>query len=351
MRWRGLVVTLASRAEDRWQRRVARRLRRQGRPVRVQPFPAFGTAGWARIRGRVLFGAGALERDPSQSTWGALRANLSQFLTAEVPHAAVRVEVGGCSVPAVADREGYLDVLVDVDLPPGRHEYVVTPVEPPGAPATGTVHVPDPAADLVIVTDIDDTITDSGISQGLAATVATALLRDAATRVPLEGAVELSNALATGSGPHPRPFVYLSASPWNLVEFLVGFIQRHGFPPGPLVLTDWGPGDAGLLRIGTRRHKAAALDVLADAMPHARFVLIGDSGEEDPEIYGTFALERPERVAAIYIRRSGSWDDRQDERFGRWTTSLAEAQVPLVVTADGAAMLEHAVASGLTRPR
>jgi phosphatidate phosphatase APP1 len=352
-RWIGQAVSaFALRVEDRWQsRRLRRLLRSEARLVRVQPFPAFGTTEWARIRGRVLLASAPLERRPRPTTWTVIRANLLQFLTTEVPHARVRIDLTSGSIVAVADREGYFDVLLeDIDQLPGRHAYTVTPIEPPGPSATGTLHVPDPNTDLVVVTDIDDTIIDSGIARGVVAVLATALLRDSATRVPLEGAVELARSLASGGDrEHERPFVYLSTSPWNLVEFLLGFLDRHGFPPGPLVLTDWGPSEAGLLRISTRSHKLAALRVLSDALPQARFILIGDSGQEDPEIYGTFALEHPRSVAAVFIRRARPPHPEEDERLASWSRKLREHSIPVVIAADATQMLADAARLGLVR--
>lgn len=349
---RDLVLWL----EDVVQQAVAWLLRRRGRTVRVRPFPGFGADGWVRVGGRVLV---ELEPAPGRapapgagsSTWRALRANLAQFRTVEVPRAQVRVEVGGRCAVVVADREGYANaVLQDVPLAPGRHPVTFTPLRPPGEPTRGVVHVPHPASTLAVVSDIDDTIVDSGISRGLLATVTTALLRDAATRVPLEGAPELYRALAaeTPDGPAP-PFFYLSTSPWNLLGFLEGFLVRHGFPAGPLLLTDWGPGHASLLRVGTQRHKLTALRILADALPRARFVLVGDSGQQDPDIYAAFAAERPGRTAAVYIRRADDRSPAAEQRLALAARVLEDAGVPYVFAPDSATMLQHARDHGLAR--
>jgi phosphatidate phosphatase APP1 len=269
-------------------------------------------------------------------------------VTVEVPRARVRVEVGGRSELVTADREGYVDVVVDdVPLPAGRHRVTLTPVEPAGEPAHATVHVPDAAADLTVVRDIDDTIIDSGIAHGLLATVSTALLRDPSTRVPLEGAPELYRALAAGAGGVERPFVYLSTSPWNLAAFLQRFLEQNRFPVGPLLLTDWGPGSGGLLRASTKQHKLTALRQLAQVLPQLRFVLVGDSGQEDAGIYAAFALEHPGRVAAVYIRRAGRVDPVREQRLEQAAAALAPTGVPLVVAADSAAMLRHAQELGL----
>lgn len=331
------------------ERKVAWLLLRLGRPVRIHPFSGYGTGGWAQLGGRVLVEAPARTGSARASRLAVLRANLLPFLSVEVPGARVRVTFGERELVVRADPEGYVQVRFEgVALPPGRHQVTLTPVQPAGAPAYGTVHVPDPAADLAVVSDVDDTIVDSGIAHGLAATLSTMLLREQSTRVPLTGAAELYRALAQGPpGTVERPFFYLSTSPWNLVGFLQGFLARHRFPEGPLVLTDWGPGADSLLRVSTRTHKLSALRQLAQALPHSRFVLIGDSGQQDPAIYADFCLEHPGRVAAVYIRRAGAASPASDQRGEQAERLLAEVGVPYVIADDTDAMLRHAVEHGL----
>ena len=346
-----MAFNVVLRLEEIVQHAVARWLQRLGRPVEVRPFSGFGTAGRVRIAGRVVVGA---EKTPAKtvrpaSSWQAVRANLSQFITFEVPYAHVRVEIGGHSSVVSADREGYVDTeLRDIPLPLGRHTVTYTPVQPAGKSVQGTVHVPDPSADVAVVSDIDDTIIDSGIAHGVMATITTALLRDAATRIPLQGAPELYRALARmpSEGP-PRPFFYLSTSPWNLARFLGGFIEQHGFPIGPLLLTDWGPGSAGLFRIATRAHKLTALRRLAEYLDGMRFVLLGDSSQEDAEIYTAFAMECPGRVAAIYIRRAGVVPAAKRDSINRCAAALHDADVPFVLAENSDAMLAHARRLGL----
>ncbi|MDQ1739301.1 MAG: hypothetical protein QOE53_953 [Pseudonocardiales bacterium] len=334
------------------ERKAAWLLLRLGRPVRVHPFSGFGTGDWALLGGRVLVGAPPRASTGPTSRWAALRANLLPFLSVEVPGAQVRVTLGGREVVARADPEGYLRVLIeDVRLPPGPHQVTLTPLQPAGQPAVGIVHVADPAADLAVVSDVDDTIVDSGIAHGVAAIVSTMLLQEQSTRVPLTGAAELYRALATGApGTVERPFFYLSTSPWNLAGFLQGFLARHRFPDGPLVLTDWGPGADSLLRVSSRTHKLSTLRQLAQALPHSRLVLIGDSGQQDPAIYADFCAEHPGRVAAVYIRRAGAAGPAGDQRTEQARRLLTEVGVPFVLADDTDAMLRHAVEHGLVAP-
>jgi phosphatidate phosphatase APP1 len=121
------------------------------------------------------------------------------------------------------------------------------------------------------------------------------------TRMPFEGTSELYRALAAGkSGSAENPVFYVSKSPWNLYDFLVDFMDHHQLPRGPLLLRDFG-----LHETPPLDHKSTAVQRLLEAYPELPFVLIGDSGERDPDIYLSTAALYPGRIRAIYIRDVG----------------------------------------------
>jgi phosphatidate phosphatase APP1 len=116
--------------------------------------------------------------------------------------------------------------------------------------------------------------------------------------MPFEGTSELYHALAAGaSGQANNPVFYVSKSPWNLYDFLIDFLDYHRLPRGPLLLRDYGLREAPPLD-----HKSAAVRQLLDTYSVLPFVLLGDSGERDPEIYLETAARYPGRIRAIYIR-------------------------------------------------
>lgn len=96
--------------------------------------------------------------------------------------------------------------------------------------------------------------------------------------------------------------VYLSTGPWNVAAALDAFLARHGFPPGPLLLTDWGPTPEGWFRSG-REHKRSQLRRLLDELPQLQWLLVGDDGQHDPELYAEAAAAAPGRVQAVAIRQ------------------------------------------------
>ena len=346
----GWLHALALRAEDVLQRSVSQVLLRSGRPVRVVPFSGTAGQGGTRVSGRVLVQLSGA-RPPTQASngWQLLRANLVPFVTVEVPRARVRVDVGGRSRLVDADREGYVTAAFpDLLLPPGRHPFVLTPVTPGGAPAHGTVHAPDPSADLAVVSDIDDTVVDSGVAHGLVAMVRTVLLSDATARVPLTGAPELYRRLAQRPDPEPRrPVFYVSTSPWNLHEMLLEFLAIRRFPLGPLLLTDWGPSRSGLFRIGAQEHKIGLVRRMLEEHPQLSLVLLGDSGQLDPEIYAALAREHPDRICAVYIRRTRHALPGRLAAVDALAAEVTAAGVPMVAVDDSVQIAAHAAGLGL----
>jgi phosphatidate phosphatase APP1 len=198
--------------------------------------------------------------------------------------------------------------------------------------ATAEILIPGPLAELGIISDIDDTVLQTHVTQKLKMIWVT-LSGSAFTRMPFEGTSELYHALAAGaSGLANNPVFYVSKSPWNLYDFLVDFLDYHQLPRGPLLLRD-----IGLREAPPVDHKSAAVQQLLETYTGLPFVLLGDSGERDPEIYLETAARYPRRIAAIYIRDLGGKKRRHDSD-GRVRTLCERAR------AHGTEMLwiEHA---------
>ena len=97
-------------------------------------------------------------------------------------------------------------------------------------------------------------------------------------------------------------FHYVSASPWQLAEPLLEMMSAHRFPRGSLHLRDFRLADVGSLnKLANANSKKAAIARLLSEFPKRRFLLFGDSGEQDPELYGEFARKHPQQVLGIFI--------------------------------------------------
>ena len=90
--------------------------------------------------------------------------------------------------------------------------------------------------------------------------------------------------------------IYLSTGAWNVAPTLIRFLRRHLFPPGAVLLTDWGPTHDRWFRSG-KAHKLSNLRRLAAEFPDVKWLLIGDDGQHDDEIYTTFAERAPRAMS------------------------------------------------------
>jgi hypothetical protein len=153
-----------------------------------------------------------------------------------------------------------------------------------------------PASGLSVISDIDDTVKITDVRDQREVLLNTFVRPFKA--VP--GMAERYQNLARN--PQTR-FHYLSSSPIQLLPPLTGFLTDAGFPLGSIHLRESTTWRTLIPESGeSRAYKLAAIERLMEDFPLRRFLLIGDSGELDPEIYGEVARTRPERVEGVVIR-------------------------------------------------
>lgn len=319
---------VAAVVEDWWCTVAGAFLRRRGWVPRLVPFTGYGSPRRVRVLARVLLVPPSHASGPLAALRHAQRRGAWAYLTLPAPREAVRVTLGGVSADVTTDRAGYVDVEVtlpdDALLSPGRHEATLTAVRTAGTSAAAAVDVAGDATTFGVVSDIDDTTMITAVPRPFLAAWNTFVRRPSARR-PVPGMPALYRRIAAD---HPgAPFVYLSNGAWNTADTLAGFLDRHGFPPGPLLLTDWGPTQTGWFRSGPQ-HKGDSLDRLMVAFPRVRWLLVGDAGQLDEDVYVRATARWPGRVAAIAIRQV----ERARPRPSR---GRPDPDAPLVHGADG----------------
>ncbi len=117
------------------------------------------------------------------------------------------------------------------------------------ARAVGRVLVPPATAKFGVISDLDDTVIVTNVTNRLKMFLTVALLNEH-TRLPFKGVAAFYQALQNGaSGAENNPIFYVSSSPWNLYSPLTEFLRIHNVPLGALFLKDFGnhtvfsPGD------------------------------------------------------------------------------------------------------------
>ncbi|RUS29828.1 hypothetical protein BC938DRAFT_480181 [Jimgerdemannia flammicorona] len=183
------------------------------------------------------------------------------------------------------------------------------------SPSYGFVSLIEPDG-VSVISDIDDTIKDTQILAGTRVVLSNTFLNEA-KQVP--GMAELYmrwhshlltivtfHLLSTSPGlPHQydmgAAFHYVSNSPFQLLPMLQSFFRRSNFPPGSAHLRLYSGVLAKFTEVPGQAKRDRILEIMND-FPDRRFVLIGDSGEIDLEIYSRIAKENTGRVIAIFVR-------------------------------------------------
>jgi phosphatidate phosphatase APP1 len=154
-----------------------------------------------------------------------------------------------------------------------------------------------------VISDIDDTIKHSHVA------CKRTLLRNTFLKrfEPIAGMADIYRTWADAG----VAFHYVSSCPWQLYRQIADHLTEVGFPAGSYHLRSFRLRDHLIRRLLMLRRSGKAKTILRilKTFPHRKFILVGDSGEHDPEIYGAAARKYPEQVQQILIRRIDTQSD------------------------------------------
>lgn len=342
------IVSSVEQTISRW-----RRERKVGkgtlRATHITAYRGYVANGRAAIRFRVIEQPVVPAQAEALTDPELLKMNMRRFFALSFPGVHVKVTLDQATDEAVTARHGFATVQLPVgDVEPGWHDYtaVTVPVDESEEVATARSQVlaPDPSAPVWVVSDIDDTVLQTGLAEGLTAMKNT-FLGQARTRRAVPGMATLYRALE-GAGPSGSrvPFFYLSTGSWAFYDMLIEFLRVRGFPDGPLFLTDWAPQERYITRSGTE-HKRTNLRRLFQTYPEAKFILVGDSGQRDPYNYTDLAREFPNSVARILILDVGREDKAEEVR--EFAATMTADDPPFSLVADAGEAAEVLAEAGL----
>jgi phosphatidate phosphatase APP1 len=320
-------------------------------PLQIVGFQTYGTREHIYARGR------ALEDETidlaQKGTLQLLLNSWRRFETDEIRHAPLLLHLpDGRTMDLKTDDHGYfvldrtvgglgplvnednwLPYEVSFDLEHSRHEILGS------NRFSGSLLVPSEEASYGVITDIDDTILHTGVTSYMKwQVIANTLFKTAERRIPLHGAAELYHLLHRGKrGSEANPVFYVSHSPWNLYRYLEFFLSSNNFPKGPILLRSMAS-VLGRAARGHIPHKEHEIGNILKTYPALSFILIGDSGEKDADIYLKIAREHPGRIRAIYLRSV-----RHRSRMARVRRLTGqETEIPVLVVDRSEEVLEHA---------
>lgn len=280
-------------------------------PLQIVTYRSYGTRNRLYVKGRVLADKGITASDLKDNVFHNLLNMYRRFESDEIPNARLKVMFQEQEYITTTDEEGYfvlnLEPVIPLEPTSIWHQVTVELVDAPvrfpvGLTAQADVLVPPVDAEYGIISDIDDTIIKTGATNLLAMS-RNVLLHNAHTRLPFAGVSAFYKSLQLGrNGKRNNPFFYVSSSPWNTYDLLSDFLNINEIPEGPILLRDFGMAKNKLFHTDHMGHKFKEIENILLTYPELNFVLIGDSGQEDANIYREVVKEFPDRVLAIYIR-------------------------------------------------
>ncbi len=329
-------------------------------PLQIITFRSYGTSNHLYVKGRALEDENI---DLSKKGFFNLIWNTyKRFGTDLIKNTSLVLSLSdGRKINTKTDDQGYflidetienLSSLIDEN---GCLHYVISFSEKfPGRKIQnenrfeGEVFIPSENAWFGVISDVDDTIMHTGLTSRFKwQVVKNTIFKRSEKRIPLEGAADFYERLKNGkSGSDCNPIFYVSHGPWNLYRYLEFFLQKNHFPKGAILLRDFvNPFSkkpiAITLGIEKPQKQKEIINILK-TYPQLPFILIGDSGEHDPDIYIEIAEAHPERILAIYMR-SVNHKQRMIRVKGLFKNYET---VPVLLVEDSEAAIAHARDNG-----
>lgn len=289
-------------------------------PVIIEPYRGFGNQKQAWIKGRVLTDYGVDAPTPDDTKWDNFYRVLTQYVSNEQPNVEVQATLEGQTLTTLTDKEGYFEFNFELKKPLPQHTHwhevqLSLPNKEGSNEApfyiTGEVLIPASQAEYGIISDIDDTVLVSNVTDKIRK-FTTLLSHNAHTRKPFEGVTALYQALQNGINNSINPLFFVSGSSWNIFSLLTDFMEITKIQKAPLMLRDFGIDKDKFIKEAHLTYKPRQINKILSMYPYLKFILIGDSGQHDAHVYEKIIRQHPGRILAVYIRNV-STPDRAEE--------------------------------------
>jgi len=269
-------------------------------------YRGFSSAHFTFLKGRIVTGEVEPLTTETDGLWRNLINNKRRFLINGVPDIHARISFLSMKLAIKTDNRGFFQLTTDWGLAPQDTErwldyHISLPELNFEDVISGKILVPSRLAQYGLITDIDDTVVHTGVSNKLKMVLKT-MITNAYSKHSVRGAEHLYHLFRNNSPLAPNPIFYVSRSPWNLYDMLRDFFILNKFPRGPMLLRDPSTQRDNLKTGIKKTHKYESICLIMDAYPHLPFLLVGDSTELDAVIYMELKEKYKERILQIYIR-------------------------------------------------
>jgi phosphatidate phosphatase APP1 len=224
-----------------------------------------------------------------------LMTRLRPFLTLPLANTTITVfffnDSKSSSKTVTTNESGHFNVRAALDFVPTQVRVLASE----NLSATEDVIITE-SRGVSLISDVDDTIKHSAISKGVKEIFKNTFVRELG-ELTIKGVREWYTRLSNmGVQLH-----YVSNSPWQLFPLLKNYFQLAGLPPGSFHLKEYSGMLHGIFEPAAERKRGSLERILSD-FPGRKFILVGDSGEADLEVYTDVVLAHPGRVLGVFIR-------------------------------------------------
>ncbi len=327
---------------------------------KIVPYIGFGNKEEIFITGTVVEDKGLSKPVKGQGFLKNMLAMIKRYVSDEITGVRVKVRFLEQEKIAETNELGLFHCVFKIngEIPAGNwqeaHYELMEETDPVSdrITARGLVMVLQKTPDFGIISDIDDTFLVSH-STNTMKKLRLMLFKNAHTRIPFEGVAAFYKALQNKEKNNEEeadtllnPIFYVSSSEWNLYDLLIDFCEYHGIPRGPFLLREmetsifkfWKSGG------GSHDHKFEKIRFIMSVYPDTGFVLIGDSGQHDPEIYTQIVKEHPGRIRSIYIRNISS--AKREKEITELVEEVKKHNTEMILVKDTEEAARHAIMKG-----
>jgi len=345
--------------KDAFKRWVVTTLGLPEEPISIMPYRGYGTPETLLLKGRVLKDEGIKLREEHASVWKNLVNMYRRFESDEIPGAHVQACFGSMKQAVHTDDEGFFRIVFTLsDAPADGDRFwqpitlkLLAPLRRHSEPVevTSEVMVVSDRAQFGVISDIDDTIVHTAATDVLKM-IRIAYLGNERTRRPFPGVAEFYKALQQGRGVEPQnPIFYVSSSAWNMYDLFEKFMDFNDIPRGPIVLRDIELSPENLLSFNHESHKIDEITPILNTYDHLPFILIGDTGQKDAEIYQQLVEDYPNRIRTIYMRDVTPHDQARHHELEAIAHQVREKGCDFIVFSETQQAMDHAMSQGLVR--
>jgi phosphatidate phosphatase APP1 len=292
----------------------------------IIPYRGFSNGSSVYISGHA-FDSYRLKPPKRKSIVQNLVQMIKRYSLKPAPYQPVMVYLDGKKYPLVADENGFFKGVFDHKMPVGKHRYFVSS-EGLDEKFGSSVFVSEERK-VGVLSDIDDTLLLSYVNQWYKM-LWLLIAKNALTRNPVPQLGTILDMIRDFNHQElPSDFFYVSNSEWNLYDFLKDFFEENNLPEGAFSLQRFKSGfrDAVFTPQKKDNHKPQSIRFILDFFKNKKFILLGDNGQKDLEIYASICQEYASRIEAVIIRDVGKLKYRRKNK--EFEETIVNLQIPV----------------------